>query len=198
MSINLRPRGSPEWRPVVGYEGSYEVSEDGRVRSIRKVDGKGRPTPPRERKTPVSGNGYPTITLWERGKGATRTVHSLVAEAFLGPRPEGQEVLHLDGTRTNNCITNLKYGSRSENLRQAVQDGTNWQTRKTECPRGHPYTARNTKYKDSSRKHRTCRACAQERTDASHHQRPFDPAKADEIYQNHLEKEKKNGNHQHP
>lgn len=108
-----------EWRPVVGFEGRYEVSDDGQVRSLcwERV---------RILKPGLSSNKYFTVTI---GRGNTRTVHSLVAEAFLGPRPEGMEVLHIDGSRDNNHVSNLRYGTRSQNIQDAVALGT-WMTPK--------------------------------------------------------------------
>jgi hypothetical protein len=47
-------------------------------------------------------------------------VHSLIALAFLGKRPQGYDVMHIDGTRTNNKLNNLKYGTRSENMLHAA------------------------------------------------------------------------------
>lgn len=106
------------WKPVPGYEGLYEVSDQGRVRSFaRSVSG-------RLLKPGKASNGYFTVCL---GRGKSRTLHSLVAEAFIGPKPIGQEVLHEDGTRTNNCVSNLRYGTRADNIRDAVKQGT-WLT----------------------------------------------------------------------
>ena len=106
------------WKAVPGYEGLYEVSDLGRVRSFaRGVNG-------RLLKPGKASNGYFTVCL---GRGKSRTLHSLVAEAFIGPKPSGQEVLHKDGTRTNNCVHNLRYGTRAENIRDAVVQGT-WLT----------------------------------------------------------------------
>lgn len=57
------------------------------------------------------------------GRGSTRTVHTLVMEAFVGPAPKGQEVRHLDGDPSNNRLGNLAYGSRSQNLRDNKWQG---------------------------------------------------------------------------
>lgn len=120
------------WKPVVGFEGAYEVSDHGDVRSIDRTwtqvsrfgtlhehTCKGRIL-----RAGIGSNGYLTVTL---GRGNSRTVHSLVAAAFIGPRPDGCEVLHCDGTRTNNHVSNLRYGTRTENILDAVRSGT-WVT----------------------------------------------------------------------
>lgn len=118
------------WRWVPNYEGVYEVSNIGRVRSVDRTVAyynwracakinhsvKGRILRPGK-----ASSGYYTVAL---GRGNSRTVHSLVAEAFLGPKPDGHEVLHIDGSRTNNCVANLRYGTRSENMLDAVKHGT--------------------------------------------------------------------------
>jgi hypothetical protein len=118
------------WRWVPGYEGIYEVSNMGRVRSVDRLlyhynwrakekrahKAKGRMLRPGK-----ASHGYFTVAL---GRGNSRTIHSLVAEAFIGPKPEGCEVLHADGSRDNNHISNLRYGTRSENNLDAVKHGT--------------------------------------------------------------------------
>src|SRR5690606_38480338 len=63
--------------------------------------------------------------------------HVLVAEAFIGPRPEGAECLHGDGDHTNNMVSNLRWGTKSENQLDSVRHGTHHQANKTHCPRGH-------------------------------------------------------------
>jgi|DEB19_MinimDraft_3_1074340.scaffolds.fasta_scaffold20767_2 hypothetical protein len=118
------------WRWVPNYEGAYEVSNTGRVRSVdrtihcynwrakKKMDMhvKGRLLRPGK-----GSHGYFTVSL---GRHNTKTVHSLVADAFLGPKPENCEVLHNDGSRDNNHVSNLRYGTRSENNLDAVKHGT--------------------------------------------------------------------------
>lgn len=100
-----------EWRPAVGFP-NYMVSDRGRVYShlSQKFLCPG-----------IASNGYPTVAL---GRGNTRTLHSLVAETFIGPCPEGQEVRHRDGVRTNPSLENLEYGTRSENIADAYIHGT--------------------------------------------------------------------------
>lgn len=102
------------WKPVVGFEGKYEVSNRGRVKSYVRKKGE-------LLKPGFSSTGYLTVAL---GRGNSRTLHSLVAEAFIGTRPEGYEVLHADGTRTNNCVSNLSYGTRADNIQDSIKHGT--------------------------------------------------------------------------
>jgi len=121
------------WRDVVGFEDAYQVSNLGRVRSktrfvVMSASHKsaehisrrnGRLLRPGKAST-----GYFTVAL---GRGNSKTVHSLVAEAFIGPCPERHEVLHIDGSRTNNCVHNLRYGTRTENIMDSVNQGR-WMT----------------------------------------------------------------------
>lgn len=95
------------WLPVVGFAGLYEVSNLGRVRSLRRHQPKllrpGRMTA-----------GHLSVSL---GRGRSRTVHSLVIEAFVGPRPPGMEVRHSNGVPSDNRLANLAYGTRADNSR---------------------------------------------------------------------------------
>jgi hypothetical protein len=90
-------------------------------------------------------------------------VHQLVAEAFIGPRPAGQEVRHLNGDPSDNRVENLAYGTRSQNVLDSVQHGTyrNNNREKGQCPQGHDYDTVNT-YVDP-RGRRRCRACRRDR-----------------------------------
>jgi len=76
------------------------------------------------------------------GKGTVST-HELVLTAFVGPRPEGMEGLHGDDVKSNNALSNLRWGSRSENLHDSVRNGRHASTRMTACKRGHDLTADN-------------------------------------------------------
>lgn len=102
-----------KWLPVVGYEAFYEVSNLGRVRSIGT--GQGRRTGKILRQW-RSGHGYMLIDLQAGLKRNSKLVHCLVAEAFIGPRPEKQDVDHIDGDRTNATLINLRYLTRSGNM----------------------------------------------------------------------------------
>jgi len=103
-----------QWRPVIGYEGLYEVSNAGRVRrSGPSMDGKARigrilrPAP--------ASHGYPTVVLWRQGRGRTETIHRLVAAAFIGLCPDGHEVNHINGLKDDNDVNNLEYVTFSGN-----------------------------------------------------------------------------------
>lgn len=93
--------------PVRGYEGLYEVSNRGNVRSIYRGRNTGRLL------VQSINNGYPFVTL-SNGKSLTRTVHRLVAEAFLSNPDNKPTVNHKDGNRSNNSLENLEWATRSE------------------------------------------------------------------------------------
>ena len=153
-----------EWRPIPGWEGLYEVSEDGRVRSIdREVlhprggvhHRKGRLLKPSK-----DHKGYIQYGLSKNGKTKSVTVHQLVAKAFL----EGEGIVrHLDGDRENNHYTNLAYGTYQENTIDSVNHGTHYKASKTSCANGHPYTDETTIYVNGGR-WRKCRVCVNEQT----------------------------------
>ena len=104
------------WRDIRGYEGIYQVSNLGRVKSLR-FD--------REiilRPRTVRG-GYKNVCLCLNGNDSTRQVHRLVAEAFL-PNPNNlPQVDHLDNNPSNNCVENLEWVTNSENMKRAYQRG---------------------------------------------------------------------------
>lgn len=117
-----------EWRPIPDYEAQYEVSPAGDIRRCGRAarTGKGQgggATIGRILKpSPVPG-GYRKVQLWRNGSYQSLLVHRIVAAAFLGPRPEGHEVNHKDGDKTNNRVGNLEYMTRSENNRHAYRTG---------------------------------------------------------------------------
>lgn len=153
--------GSVERRAVPGFEGRYEVSSDGRVRSLLHAE-------IIELKQRLSPNGYPVVTLYTGKRGAPpRTVHSLMALAFYGPAAApSAEVRHLDGIKTNNAIQNLRWGTKSENRLDSVAHGTHRNAAKTHCPAGHPYVTENiaTPEKPGWRKCLPCRRDRYRRT----------------------------------
>lgn len=134
-----------EWRPVVDWEGKYEVSNLGRVRSVCND---------RVKALTPNGRGYLVTGL---GHGRIAYVHRLVLDAFVGPRPEGMVSCHNNGDRSDNRLANLRYGTSSENNTDTVTHGNHWQAKKTHCKHGHEFTPENTMLRsDGGRK---CWAC---------------------------------------
>ncbi len=155
----FRPLGASErWKPVPGFEGRYEVSDHGRVRSLLRW--RNQPGP-RLVRTHPNPDGYLSVGLYAPdGSRVTFRVHGLVLLAFVGKRPEGLVTRHLDGDQANNHVSNLAYGTSSENNLDKTRHGTDHNTRKTHCPQGHPYNERNTCH-SGGRRH--CRTCERER-----------------------------------
>ena len=102
-----------EWRPVVGFEKLYLVSNRGQV--MRKVDRK-------LLKAQGTGSRYRAVALKNFDQCKRREVHRLVAEAFLGVRP-GLVVNHKDHDRYNNCVDNLEWVTQAQNLAHAREAG---------------------------------------------------------------------------
>jgi len=136
-----------QWRPIPGFEGLYEASNLGRVRSPRTI-----------LKQRLSNKGYPVVELSKDGRSRESLVHRQVLSAFQGGPPPGNECRHLNGIPTDNRIENLAWGSRSENTVDQIAHGTHRNARKTSCPRGHEFTPENT-YIQPSNGGRRCRAC---------------------------------------
>lgn len=152
-----------EWRPVVGFEGLYEVSNHGRLRSVARTitrhNGRTQPIPQRILKLKPNPQGYWRIGLTKElaDRQVFHFVHRLVLEAFIGPCPDGMQCRHLDGNPGNNFVTNLRWGTSSENNLDKVGHGTHPQARRTHCLHGHEYSTKNTRIAaDGSRR---CRAC---------------------------------------
>lgn len=119
-----------EWKAAPGYEGLYEVSSLGRVRSLpREVASKNGSTA-KKRGGPRSTyrdkrTGYVQTRLSKLGKASTLLVHRLVCEAFHGPPPKGRpQVGHIDGSRDNNSASNLRWVSAKENAQDRIGHGT--------------------------------------------------------------------------
>lgn len=112
------------WRSVDGFDG-YEVSDFGRVRSWKCL-GRSKEvlTEPRPRKLVPDREGYLTVILRRDGKSFCVKVATMVAVAFVGPRPIGMEVRHIDGCNTNNRYSNLTWGSRRDQFEDQVRHGT--------------------------------------------------------------------------
>lgn len=99
------------FRAVPGFP-LYFASDDGRVFSCRPWRGS---MEPRELAGGINARGYRQVILCLGGRRHVREVHAVIAATFHGPRPEGMDTRHLDGDKSNNAASNLRYGTRSEN-----------------------------------------------------------------------------------
>lgn len=147
---------TPEWQPC--YDGDYSVSGCGRVRRDSPENGA---CVGRILKQSVSGKGYLAVNLHRNGRKFRQYVHRIVAETFLGPCPDGLEVHHRDGDKSNNAATNLEYVTHLENVRQYAKTVTH-------CKHGHEFTPENTYV---WRGERSCKACDRRRQRGYHRAR---------------------------
>lgn len=108
-----------QWKPVVGFEGLYEVSDHGRVRSFRRCGSSGGAVAVRE-----THRGHLRVDLCKNGKKSVKRVHRLVLEAFSGPCPNKMECRHLNGVPDDNRPENLKWGTHAENRQDMIDHGT--------------------------------------------------------------------------
>lgn len=150
-----------EWRPVVGHEGAYEVSNQGLIRSldrrvpVRKDRSITRFAPGVDITPQPSVHGH----LYVYVGGRSRPVHRLVAEAFI-PNPDNlPNVLHWNDVPDDNRVENLRWGTQQDNIRDIVRNGNHHWANRTHCIRGHELTEENT-YKSPSRpRSRDCKKC---------------------------------------
>ncbi len=96
------------WRPVKGYEGLYEVSNTGEVKSLFRYK--------KVLKQSVQKNGYCTVELFKKGVSKRLLVHRLVAEAFLSNNEEFPQVNHIDENKLNNSADNLEWCTAKYNM----------------------------------------------------------------------------------
>lgn len=148
-----------KWRPIPGWEGTYEVSDHGGVRSVERerVDALGRryryPGQVIAAVRNAKASAHLAVGLWRDGRLKRMQVHRLVLLAFVGPAPEGTEACHGDGDPTNNRLSNL---------RDAIRHGTQRGVALTHCKHGHEFTPENTYPRPEGG--RACRACSRERS----------------------------------
>lgn len=114
------------WKDIEGFEGLYQVSNLGRVKSLERViiRKNGRKIPCREKNltSSIGAFGYYRVNLCKNGRQFTKKIHTLVAEHFIGKRPEGYDVNHIDENKANNAVSNLEYVTRKENINHATRN----------------------------------------------------------------------------
>lgn len=115
-----------EWRDVIGYEGLYQVSNFGNVKSLDRLiiapQGKRKVTGV-ALKPCISNKGYFMVSLFKDNKGSTKTIHSLVAKHFIDNHNNYSDINHIDCNKLNNDTDNLEYCSHKNNMEHASRHG---------------------------------------------------------------------------
>lgn len=119
------------WKDIPGYEGEYQVSDLGRVKSLRRCvrcgyKGRGKRRVPEKILRPgrYCSSGHVSVVLRKGTHGLP--VHKLVMLAFVGERPDGMDICHNDGNPSNNCLTNLRYDTRTNNILDVYKHSGKW------------------------------------------------------------------------
>lgn len=160
------------WKDIDGYRGIYQISNKGNVRSLDRIVSHAHDNRSRKFKGVVlkpvraKNTDHLSVQLSTPVLGAKRFfIHLLVLKTFGPPKPDGNyECLHINGQADDNRIENLRWGTRSENIRDAVRMGTHSETRKTHCKFNHEYTDENTIRWPSQPNSRRCRQCETDRS----------------------------------
>lgn len=158
---------APEsWLAIPDWEGLYEASSHGRIRSIDRVvttASGARRYRGRVLRPALWANGYHGVALYRVGVQFSREVHALVLRTFAGPPPvKGMESRHGDGDSAHNCSGNLIWGTHSDNNYDQVRHGTHHEASKTNCSLDHLLVVPN--LVQARLPYRICLACARARS----------------------------------
>ena len=110
------------WKDIKGYEGRYQVSNNGRVKSLPINEKYCKRTDEIILKPFMCGSGYQEVILKINGQRKPKLIHRLVADAFIPNPTNKKEVNHKDGNKFNNDYTNLEWVSSSENIRHSYNE----------------------------------------------------------------------------
>lgn len=116
------------WKDIPGYEGQYQASDQGRIRSVDRIENTARGPWHYKGKILRPGvyckSGHVSVVLGHGRNGSP--VHQLVMATFIGPRAKDADVRHLNGNPKDNRLSNLAYGSRTENIIDVYRQGKRW------------------------------------------------------------------------
>lgn len=116
------------WKDVLGFEGWYQISNYGKLRSVDRVviypDGRSsRHFKGRELSVNTARDGYVQYDLYKNSKRTKFLSHVLVMMSFVRPKEGKEDINHINGVKTDNRIQNLEYCSRSYNMKHAFEIG---------------------------------------------------------------------------
>lgn len=106
------------WKDIKDFEGIYKISNKGRIKSLKRKHVKNN----KILKPLVDKDGYYMVTLKNNGQNSTKKIHRLVAENFIKKETNKFFVNHKDGNKQNNCVTNLEWCTRIENMQHALKN----------------------------------------------------------------------------
>jgi len=118
------------WKDIQGYEGLYQVSNLGNIKSLKRLDSIGRRVRERILKFKTNRHGYHNVQLYNNGESKALKVHRIVALAFIEKKQERLEVNHIDGVKTNNNVSNLEWCNRSENVKHSYSSSLRFSKKK--------------------------------------------------------------------
>lgn len=152
------------WLPVVGYEGCYEVSSLGNVRSLPRLvtcrNGQSKTVRGRALRPHIGQHvPYRTVRLCKGNRHSTQRIYRLVAEAFIGPLPAGMHTCHNNSDSTDDRAANLRYDTPRENARDVVRAHHHHEQQHTHCPHGHLLAQPNLRSRALTHGTRACLAC---------------------------------------
>jgi hypothetical protein len=176
-SLSVTPPGetpAERWLDVPGYEGIYEVSDAGRIRSVPRVTAQGRIVVGKILSQFPNQRGRLMVTLQRDGAKHTQLVHRLVLKTFVGPCPAGMEACHNDSDRTNNALSNLRWDTpnnnwadrralhavRAADLEPVQPNKAHYRSQQTHCKRGHLLEQPNLLASKLKLNQRGCLACS--------------------------------------
>jgi len=128
LEYNLIKKMKEDWEDIIGYEGFYQVSKTGKIKSVQRFIEKSNGCKlfvAEKILRPNFNTAYPTVVLHKHGKQKCCPVHRLVAGAFLKNPKNKPQVNHLDGVKSNFHVDNLEWCTRSENVSHAYNTGLN-------------------------------------------------------------------------
>lgn len=158
-----------QWRPIPGYEGCYEASDRGRVRSVDRTiaysngrvrQHRGRVLSPRQQPWKPNQGEYLQVVLSKNRHRKTLRVHRLVLMAFIGPCPPGLEACHGNDIPDDNRLENLRWDTRKANRADWMERPHSPRRpgpRRDSCKRGHEFTPENTYLRPTGRECKACR-----------------------------------------